>query len=90
MTIKLVLVTSFIIFSGCAGETRYTKTGNNTFEVVMEDNGMMYMLNSSRLEQEWKNEANKICPSGYTVQNQELIPERAFEPARLTGTVTCK
>ena len=90
MTRKLVLVLSFVIFSGCAGETRFTKTGDHTFEVVMEDNGMMYMLNSSRFEQEWKNEISKICPNGYTIQNQTYIPEKAFEPARLTGIVTCK
>jgi hypothetical protein len=90
MTRKLVLVLLLVIFSGCAGKTRYTQTGNQTFEVVMEDNGMMNMLNSSRLEQEWNNEAKKICPRGYTVQNQTFFPERAFESARLTGTVTCK
>jgi len=90
MTGKLVLVLSIVIFSGCAGETGYKQTANHTFEIVMEDNGMMNKLNSSRLEQEWNNEANKICPGGYTVQNQTLIPERAFEPAKLTGTVTCK
>jgi len=90
MTRKLVLVLSLVIFSGCAGETRYTQTGNHTFEIIMEDNGMMNMLNSSKFEQEWNNEAKKICSRGYTVQNQTLIAERAFEPARLTGTVTCK
>ena len=90
MTRKLVLVLSLVIFSGCAGESRYTQTGNRTFEVVMEDNGTMSLLNSSRLEQEWNDEANKLCPRGYTVQNQQHIPERAFEPARLSGTVTCK
>jgi hypothetical protein len=90
MTIKLVLVLFLLIFSGCAGETRHTQTGDHTFEIVMEDNGMMNMLNSSRLKQEWNNEAKKICPRGYTVQNQTVIPEKAFEPARLTGTVTCK
>jgi hypothetical protein len=90
MTRKLALVLSLVIFSGCAGETRYTQTGNHTFEIVMEDNGMMNMVNSSRLEQEWSNEAKKICPRGYTVQNQTRTLERAFEPARLTGTVTCK
>ena len=90
MTRKLVLVLSLVIFSGCAGKTRYTQTGNHTFEIVMEDNGMMNMLNSSRLEQEWNNEAKKLCPGGYTVKNQAQIPERAFEPARLAGTVACK
>jgi hypothetical protein len=87
---KLVLVLSLIIFSGCAGQSRYTQTGNETYEVVMEDNGTMSLLNSSRLEQEWNNEAEKLCPRGYIVKNQQHIPEKAFEPARLTGTVTCK
>ena len=86
----LLLVLSFVVFSGCAGERRYTKTGNHSFEIVMEDNGMMHLLNSSRLDQEWNNEAKKKCPLGYTVQNQTHSPERAFEPARLSGTVTCK
>lgn len=86
----LLLVLSLVVFSGCAGETRYSQAGNHSFEIVMEDNGMMHMLNSSRLDQEWNNEAKEICPNGYTVQNQTHIPERAFEPARLSGTVTCK
>lgn len=90
MVRKLVLALFLVILSGCAGESRYTKTGDNTFELVMDDNGIMSMLNTSRLEREWNNEAAKICPKGYTVQNQTYILEKAFEPARLIGTISCK
>jgi hypothetical protein len=90
MTVKLVLVLSIAIFSGCAGKTSHTQTGEHSFEIIMVDNGIMNMLNSSRLEQEWNNEAKKLCPRGYTVQTQTNIPERAFEPGKLTGKVTCK
>lgn len=87
---KLVLALSLLILAGCAGESRYVRTGDHTFELVMDDTGIMSMLNTSRIEQEWNDEAKKICPQGYTVQNQTLIPEKAFEPARLIGTISCK
>ncbi len=90
MSNKLVLALFIVIFSGCAGESRYTKIGNQTFELAMDDTGIMSMLNTSRLEQEWNNEAEKLCPKGYTVKNQTYFPEKSFEPARLIGTITCK
>ena len=90
MAKKMVLVLSLVVFSGCAGESRYTQTGDHVFELVMEDTGIMSMLNTSRLEREWNNEAKKLCPKGYIVQNQNYFPEKSFEPARLTGTITCK
>ncbi len=90
MAKKLFLALSLIILSGCAGQSRYTKTGDNTFELVMEDNGTMSMLNTSRLEEEWNSEALKICPHGFTVQKQTYFQEEAFKPARLTGIISCK
>lgn len=90
MVRKLVLALSLVILSGCAGESRYTQTGDHAFELVMEDTGIMSMLNTSRLEREWNNEAKKICARGYTVQKQTYFPEKAFEPARLVGTITCQ
>ncbi len=90
MARKLFLVLSLVILSGCSGESRYTRTGDHTFELVMDDTGIMSILNTSRLEREWNSEAGKICPQGYTVQNKTFSPEKAFEPARLTGTISCK
>jgi hypothetical protein len=90
MAKKLVLALFLVILAGCAGESRYTKTGDHTFELVMEDNGTMSMLNTSRLEEEWNSEAQKICPHGFTVQKQTYFPEKAFKPARLIGSISCK
>jgi len=87
---KLAVALSLLIISGCAGESRYTQTGDHMFELVMDDTGIMSMLNTSRLDQEWNNEAMKLCPKGYTVQKQTYIPEKAFEPAKLIGTISCK
>ncbi|MBP1752020.1 MAG: hypothetical protein H6Q57_856 [Geobacteraceae bacterium] len=90
MMIRLLLVMSLLIFSGCAGKSVCKPLGNNAFEIELKDNGTMDMLNSSRLEQEWNHEARKICPGGYTVQSQSYVTEKAFEPARLTGIITCR
>ncbi len=90
MTKKLALALFVVMFSGCAGESRYTKTGDHTYELVMDDTGIMSMMNTSRLEQEWKAEAEKLCPKGYTVQKQTYFPEKPFEPARMVGTISCK
>jgi hypothetical protein len=87
---KLVLVSLLLIISGCAGESRYTQTGDHTFELVMKDDGIMSKLNTSRFEEEWNREALKICPRGYTVQNKMYTPEKAFEPAMMTGSISCK
>jgi hypothetical protein len=90
MAKKLVLALSILILSGCAGETRYTKTGDHTYELVMKDNGTMSKLNASRLLEEWNSEALKLCPAGYTVLNQTYVWEKAFEPAKLIGSISCK
>lgn len=87
---KLIAALALVFISGCAGEYRYTQTGDHTYELVMDDTGIMSMLNTSRLDREWNNEAAKICPHGYTVQKQTYYPEKAFEPARLAGTISCR
>ncbi len=87
---KIVLALSLAALSGCVGETRYTRTGNGTYELSVKDNGIMGRLNSSRLEDEWKNEAEKICPRGYTVQSRTYSSERSFDPAEMIGTISCR
>ncbi len=86
----LFLVLSLAVLSGCAGEARYSQTGSRSYEIAVEDNGILSKINSSRIDQEWNDEAKKICPQGYTVQDQTYITERSFEPARLIGTISCR
>ncbi len=90
MAKKLFLALFMVVLCGCAGESRYTKTGDRTYELEMKDNGTMNMLNASRLFEEWNSEALKLCPGGYTVLQENYVWETAFEPARLMGTISCK
>ncbi len=90
MAKKLFLALSMVILCGCAGESRYAKTGDHTYELEMKDNGTMSKLNASRLFEDWNSEALKLCPAGYTVLQQTYVWETVFEPARLIGSISCK
>lgn len=79
-----------IILSGGCAESRYTQTGNGTYELVLVDDGFMNLANSSRLDKEWEGKAKELCPQGYTVKNQTYTPERSFDHAMLSGTVICR
>lgn len=90
MAKKLILVLSMAVLLGCAGESRYTKTGDKTYELEMKDNGTMSKLNASTLLEDWNDQARKLCPGGYAVLQQSYVWETVFEPARLIGTISCK
>ncbi len=86
----ILLLLSFALLAGCAGQSRYSQTGDHTYELIMEDNGFMNKANSSRLDKEWEAKAQEICPRGFTVQSQTYTQEKAFEAATLTGTIVCR
>jgi hypothetical protein len=87
---RIFFVLLIVAVSGCAGTTRYTMTGAKTYELEVVDDGVKHTIHSSQLHKDWEDEANKLCPQGYSVVSQTYHPEKVFKTAYIVGTIECR
>ncbi len=71
-------------------QTIHTARVADTFEIEVHDDGTLAYLNSGTLHRDWEEQAERLCPRGYTVVRQQYHKEEPFSSARIVGAVQCR